>query len=831
MSEYVPKESTKVVIGVCGEQASGKTVFLTCIFQSIWTAVPDDLILDFERKEIGNASYFQGIEDSLLAQGPIQGTTDRSLYPARIFVRPVGRRQGTAGSVLSVDILDFAGRHFRSMADLKNLVEASESNPEENKALREVNDTLEQADAFVILINSREIDPLDDTPKRNPFSPSVNFMLSHCRAEHKPVALLFSQIDQTPRLTEELFQTLPRVREFKRKFTADLEEARQGDRPFGLVQRISCYETVPGDLAPRRQTLDGSIWRMEPAQVVLDLLRAALPRIDERLKRKAAEEERDRRERENRERLEAQARENEDKRRRNHRWTLGIAAAAGIVLLLGLLALTWYRRTENQQARLLNDIESNLREERIAAISAPAQTELVQILAANRADPEHTSTTVRSAIRRLEEALGVAARRLADAPALEAAYAAEIARLEDLVPRFDPAATLPWRPRLLPMLATRARFLSDWFGTARKERRERTVLLDASAKRFVGAGDPVFAGLLAARSTQEKEAEVAGWQVRIDADAEVASRIATIHSLLTAAVAERDLELLHLARKALVVQLVTTLLKRHENDLLREKLLTPLDPALAKLADGEVRFEVLAGDLLACEDAEKCASRCETVRSVIEEATTNAESWSASVDNLLRSLVLDLPPQDRLEVWEALADALSSGYLFSARDDAWPEGLFPLAQSFRPAADTAPPSTEELIERLAKHPIYERELEYLIDHLALATARRKVVPMYAALLSAVGEPEGSLQIDGLVSVGREVTAWNAERPSAASELAQMDHEIGQILELARSVNSQRSWGGEGDDSSAPARLERLLREAKRSHCEAFASSEVPVECR
>ena len=169
--------------------------------------------------------------------------------------------------MLSVDLLDFAGRHFRSMADLRDLVEASESDPDDIKALREVNETLKQADAFVILINSTEIDPLDETPRRNPFSPSVNFMLSHCRAERKPVALLFSQIDQTPRLTEELFRTLPRVQEFERKFTQDLQEfARRGGALFGIVRRISCYETVPGDLAQRRQTLDGNIWCREPAR-------------------------------------------------------------------------------------------------------------------------------------------------------------------------------------------------------------------------------------------------------------------------------------------------------------------------------------------------------------------------------------------------------------------------------------------------------------------------------------------------------------------------------------------------------------------------------------
>src|SRR6185436_16504797 len=146
MSEFVPTEPAEVVIGVCGEQSAGKTVFLTCIFQSVWTAFPNDVVIDFDRKEVGNASYFQTIEDALIARGPAPGTTDRALFPARIYVKPYESLPGPPRSKLTVDILDFAGRHFRSIADLKHLLDENNGDAEEMKALREVNAMLERAD-------------------------------------------------------------------------------------------------------------------------------------------------------------------------------------------------------------------------------------------------------------------------------------------------------------------------------------------------------------------------------------------------------------------------------------------------------------------------------------------------------------------------------------------------------------------------------------------------------------------------------------------------------------------------------------------------------------
>jgi len=520
VNDLVPTESANVIIGVCGEQGSGKTVFLTCIFQSIWTAFPDDVVLDFDRDEIGNADYFRDNEDRIIALGrpdaPIdtegkptstepvntQGTPTHLLFPARIYVKPYEPLPATVPPVLAVDIKDFAGGHFRSLANLKGLGAPKDSDSEVIKTLREVNETITKADAFVILINSKHIDPINETPTQNPFTPSVNFLLGYCRTEKKPVALLFSQVDQTKMLTEEVFYTMPRVQAFERQFTSDHAEAETGQRPFGIVRRISCYETVEGDLAPIRQTLDGSIWKPEPAQVVLDLLRAAMPRINARL-REAAEATRQKKE------------QNElaAKRRRTRRLAAGLAAIVAILAIVGWSMLEQRIERKKRTLQLLGDIEARITEGRLASIPPPMESSLGEILTAYRTNRSGTPAVVRTAIRNIHTAFGDAAQRLTDVPALDPAYSAELVRFRSLAPLLDPENTAAWRPTLLPLLEARTAFLSDWFSRDHKAR-ERVLILNEAIQRFSGV-DEIFARVLAAQSSREQQLQIsAGWRRR-----------------------------------------------------------------------------------------------------------------------------------------------------------------------------------------------------------------------------------------------------------------------------------------------------------------------------
>ncbi len=813
MTDLVPNAPAEVVIAVGGEQASGKTVFLTCIFQSIWTACSSDVAVDFDRKKIGNASYFQGIEDALITTGSISGTIGRAVFPARIYIRPYEPIPGLARPSLSVDLVDFAGRHFRSHADPKNLLD--ESDAEDMKALREVEQMLERADAFVILLNSQEINPLNLTPKRNPFSPTVNRILSRCREERKPVALLFSQIDQTPLLTEEVLDSMPRVQRFRKDFTEDLHEAvTPGKRPYGVVRRIACYETIADDLLPKKQDAGGNIWRPEPARIVLDLIRAAMPAIKQRLA--AAESAR----------LEALSQERLARQRKQRRqWSLAAAAAIVLLILAGLVAVFLYQRGEGRKVATIEGIAARVREGDLVAITAALEMSLGEIIDGVRASPDDSHSALRSSIRDLQSAFSETGQRFAASPLLDAAYGENLARFETLAPHFDGEANATWQRTLIPLFTARHEFLSRWFDDEKKNRRERTHRLDEAARMFTA--DPAFAALLSAQSTREKQNEIAGWQKLIDADPDVATRLATIQTLLASALQEQDTEFTRLARQALAGHVVTTLLKRSENGRLRDQLLRPLLPDLAKFQDGDVRFDVLARDLLNCATHDECEHRQQVVQSVIDDAATVATASRSAVENTLRTLMLDLKREERREIWSAIAGAMTSSYLFNGRADAWPDGVRPLHASVVAWAGDDRDSTVELIERLAAHSMYAAELDYLEDRLAATEIRRRMVPIYSSLLDALSNQTAVLPSDELTEVSHEVSS-SLGGQETNSPLVEIAGELQQVLGLVQSVNSSRSMGFR--DVLTLSRLEHLLRDAKRGHCGALAFHEAPAEC-
>jgi hypothetical protein len=322
-ADFTISRDASVRIGVCGEQAAGKTVFLTCVFQTIRSAFTDELVIDFDKKDVGNASYFQEIEDHLITHGPGAGTPRGILKPIRLFVRPYQVRPAAKVANLAVNLVDFAGGHFRAIADQKH---ADDDDVEAEKTQREVNEMMENADAFIILINVTEIDPEADAPKRNPFGPAVDGLLTYCREHRKPVGLLFSQVDRVPAFTEAVLQTLPRVRKFQRMFTSDYDEVSRVDgRPFGLVRRVSCFETVKGDLVPRGQSGDGSVWLREPAEVVMSLLQAVVPGVRDQLRREDEAE-----------RAAKEQQEEEERRERMRTWAMWAAVMLSILALLAL---------------------------------------------------------------------------------------------------------------------------------------------------------------------------------------------------------------------------------------------------------------------------------------------------------------------------------------------------------------------------------------------------------------------------------------------------------------------------------------------------------------
>jgi hypothetical protein len=249
---------------------------------------------------------------------------------------------------------------------------------------------------------------------------------------------------------------------------------------------------------------------------------------------------------------------------------------------------------------------------------------------------------------------------------------------------------------------------------------------------------------------------------------------------------------------------------------------------LAKFGDGEVRFEVLARELLNCSTRAECEQRHAAVQSVIDGANTNSANWGSAVENLLNSLLLDLQVEQRREVWQAVVNALASSSLFSSRPDAWPNDIPPLHARIAALTAAQTDSTPGIIALLAQRPIYAAELEYLRERFAATALRRTMVRNYVTLLSALSQRDSILPSDQIFQINRALSVALSGR-GVGGPFAEIAGEINEVSGLVQQVNNLRTRGIFGD-VPVTARLERILRDAKRSDCEALAAHEAPAEC-
>ncbi|MDX1998984.1 MAG: hypothetical protein SF066_14810, partial [Thermoanaerobaculia bacterium] len=283
-----------------------------------------------------------------------------------------------------------------------------------------------------------------------------------------------------------------------------------------------------------------------------------------------------------------------------------------------------------------------------------------------------------------------------------------------------------------------------------------------------------------------------------------------------------------IARKAAAGHLVTTILQVEENPLLRDRVFKPLVASLTAVEEAEVRFDVVARDLLSCKDKADCEQAARAVRGAIETAQRAVEVRSAVTENLLSSLLRGLPRAERSEVLEALAVALETTSLFTPRSDAWPEEVKPLSHWVRIAARSDTDYTNWLTERLAHAPCYVEELRFFDDRLATLAARRELIPLYSNLLVRLSDRRNILGVGELVSIQRRVRDGIAGRGEITGPLVALEQELRQVLSLTESVNSDRI--GSGRETGASSRLQQKLQSLRKSYCSALEAHGPPVEC-
>ncbi len=137
-----------------------------------------------------------------------------------------------------------------------------------------VDQYFERCHGLILLISSRLFDDEASLPSENPFPRSVGYLIEDCRQRKRPLAIVLSQADADSGLGEEEILRFPRIRRFRRHFTSDLREALAGERPFGIVKLLTCYERLNA-AARQRRRLAGRRWRLTVLAVVAAALLSA----------------------------------------------------------------------------------------------------------------------------------------------------------------------------------------------------------------------------------------------------------------------------------------------------------------------------------------------------------------------------------------------------------------------------------------------------------------------------------------------------------------------------------------------------------------------------
>jgi hypothetical protein len=267
-----------VFIGVCGDQAAGKTVFLTAIHQTMTSlSANTDGSVTVDTTQYGGSHYFSDIEEQIRRLGrTVTGTLVGENIPAVLrkrLAQPLGSYRG--GEYLPIYLLDFAGGHFTNIADMVTALDNQDTPDEVRTSLQEVQTYLDLCDGLIILVNSNNFNleghlASDETP----FSRSVECLILKWFHARKPMALVFTQRDLNPGLTEAELQDFHIVQGFQHKFTDDLTEAKTGSKPYGFVKLMSCYELDSASNQPKKQNREGGIWTGHAQEVFTKIMDA-----------------------------------------------------------------------------------------------------------------------------------------------------------------------------------------------------------------------------------------------------------------------------------------------------------------------------------------------------------------------------------------------------------------------------------------------------------------------------------------------------------------------------------------------------------------------------
>ncbi len=702
-----------LLIGISGVQAAGKTVFLSAIFHTVNGEEIDDIgDVSFDRTDKGGAQYFEWIENEIREKGQAPPTQQPAV--AKLLVE--GPSLDGAAKETGVILFDFAGRYFTEFADLPAALERAET-PAERRELQLVNYYLQECDAFIVLVDSQNFKLEEVAGERNPFPPTVVFLRSFCKKNNRPLALVFTKKDLNPDLTFEEIGEFEMVRKVRQLFSDDVEET---TRPFGLVEHLSCYEVDMTDDVIE-QSADATIWRSEPKEVFIKILRAAWPRVI--AKHEAID----------RKREQATLREQEVQRSK----TIKRMLIAALLLLVLSIPFLWGQASDYLKLReavtVGTEVSSSL-ERNAPNLISPNDLAKLQWLS-QQGTSEERSVLFRRLRRELQDFLAIVP-TTHPVTGDDSVATQRVLKLRDLLGMNSSSE--------IQMLQERSRYTAQLAAASTPEDKLRIVR--DTLQTIAALGDLAFQEALEIEAANLRKEVGRNLVQQGYGESTLEDRVRFVRLGLRNLETGADSLMTLTARGEYGRFLGSSLAGLQE----RERLVHLIRTAAPKLAGlivpefesrAVLEYKLVRAEIVATISLEDARTLHSQIASSVEELVAGREEstkrlLAATLEDLFRGLTAD----GRRDVWTALLDGVESEYFFILRSDAWPRGAEPWTAKLR--AQLAESQWDEQVSnrtatQIAMRSVYTGEASDIVYYAASRYLDFEVAQGYRSVRSEV----------------------------------------------------------------------------------------------
>lgn len=712
---------TAGLIGVFGGQGAGKTVFLTCIYQSLELALPRSFRFRLDRKSTGGASYFEAIERNIRTTGQTAGTN--TSLGARFDIEVTD--DSVDAAFVPIYLRDFPGGHFEAYSDLAAR-ERDEVPEERLEELREVSSWVEEVDAVILLLSART---LGDS-KEIPFSRSAVDLIERCHQTRTPISVVVTQAELRPDFDYNKFLNSPRIQRFRNLFSDDLDAAESDTGPpFGRVTQLTCYQLdSAGNIIV--QEGDGSIWLPEGPLLFIDMLRAAWPRVRARLKARQTAEQQARLA-VTRETLE------ERKRQKSRSRAFSLLMAFTLLAVLAAAGLGFYYFLEQNRSKDLDFVRrqaSAIESGDIATVTPEDLKELQRIRRDQAEKPSGDSDLeAERALERLESSTFQAADAVFLDP--EGNPLAKLRKLEELSALLPASGDLrdSWNQNVAPRLERRIEFLESLNALTRPDSAsddaqqrylaDKLDLIDQSLAALPPSTDSEWRTYLESLSESEQGVFNTLWGTEIGRQSTVEARMVQIRARLAELDEIGNSERAAQARRYLAEAIIRALYETSRAEDIAVPALRVIVKELEEQPTAPVHLKSIVDRASHVDTSAEAKSRLKQFETALAQSLTEIPPYSFAVESAFRDLFYGLPASQMTDLWSSMAAVGLEESIFEQRRSYWPHGLKSLPhriENLASATEAFPYSVHDsLLERLQNEHLYYEELQYLHELLWL----------------------------------------------------------------------------------------------------------------